>query len=86
MTALLLERSRRMPPVERAKQALAWCDQLNSLRYELIRQRNPGATEAEVTALWTEETYRDTVEPAFLAKVVAAIRAGPHPPAPSPTS
>ncbi len=47
----------------------------DDLRYNIIRQRNPGATEAEVTALWTEETYRHTVAPAFLARVLAAIRA-----------
>ncbi len=47
----------------------------DDLRYNLIRQRNPGASESELTALWTEDTYRDTVDPAFLAKVVAAIRA-----------
>jgi len=66
-----------MSPAERAREALAWCDEVNLLRYSLLLQRNPAASEAELTALWTEETHRDTVAPAFLARVVAAIRAHP---------
>lgn len=54
---------------------LNWTHQLNLLRYTAIRARNPAASEAELISLWTEETYRDTVDPAFLARACAAIRA-----------
>ncbi len=50
----------------------------DELRYNVIRQRHPGASDAELTALWTEETYRETVASDFLAKVVAAIRTRPQ--------
>ena len=62
---------------ERASWWMARNRLFDELRYDLIRQRNPGASEAENAALWTEETYRDSVDPAFLEKVAAAIRSRP---------
>ncbi len=46
----------------------------NTARYEAIRRRNPEASAAELTALWTEETYRDRLPADFLARALAAIR------------
>lgn len=48
----------------------------NLHRYNLLARRNPGASDAELMALWVEETYRGTVDPGFLARACAAIRAG----------
>ena len=56
----------------------AWSDRMhlaNMHRYNLIARRNPGASDAELMALWVEETYRGTVDPAFLARACEAIRA-----------
>ncbi len=61
-----------------AERAMWWLNRVHSfnlLRYNAIRARNPAASESELIALWTEETYRDTVDPAFLARACAAIRA-----------
>lgn len=47
----------------------------NLHRYNLLARRNPGASDAELMALWVEETYRGTVDAGFLARACAAIRA-----------
>ena len=44
-------------------------------RMSLLRQEHPDASEAELTAIWTEERYRDSLPADFLARAVAAIRA-----------
>lgn len=46
-------------------------------RYNRIRQANPGASEPEILALWTEETYRDSVSAEQLAQLCAMIRQAP---------
>jgi hypothetical protein len=68
-------RRRALTGVERLDEMLEWGDLGNQIRYEMIRQRNPDAAEPELIALWTEETYRHSLAPAFLAKALAAIRA-----------
>src|SRR5688500_5255564 len=40
-----------------------------------IAARHPEATQGELMALWTEETYGDSVDPAFLAKARAFMLA-----------
>lgn len=44
-------------------------------RISMLRQEHPDASEAELTAIWTEERYRDELPADFLARAVAAIRA-----------
>ena len=44
-------------------------------RMGMLRQEHPDASEAELTAIWTEERYRDSLPADFLARAVAAIRA-----------
>ena len=44
-------------------------------RMSTLRQQYPDASEAELTAIWTEERYRDSLDPEFLARACAAIRA-----------
>ena len=39
-----------------------------------LRREHPDASEAELTAIWTEERYRDSLPVDFLARAVAAIR------------
>lgn len=50
-----------------------------SNRYNRIRAAHPHAAEQEILALWTEETYRDSVPPERLAHLCRMIRedAGP---------
>jgi len=73
--AIVHARRRALTEVERLDEMLEWGDLGNQVRYEMIRQRHPGASESELIALWTEETYRNSLDPTFLAKAVAAIRA-----------
>lgn len=44
-------------------------------RMGMLRNEHPDASEAELTAIWTEERYRDSLPADFLARAVAAIRA-----------
>lgn len=46
-------------------------------RYNRIRQAAPDASEPEILALWTEESYRDSVSPERLAHLCAMIRQAP---------
>ncbi|MCY3603925.1 MAG: hypothetical protein OXH12_12710 [Chloroflexi bacterium] len=39
-----------------------------------LREQYPDASEAELTAIWTEERYRDSLPADFLARAVKAIR------------
>ncbi len=66
---------RALTAAERIGEMLAWGDLGNQIRYEMIRQRDPSASESELIALWTEQTYRHSLAPEFLAKALAAIRA-----------
>ena len=43
-------------------------------RVGMLRREHPHASEAELTAIWTEERYRDSLPADFLARAVAAIR------------
>lgn len=61
-------------PVERATAVLRWTQMASQIRMSRIRARHPDASEAEMLALWTEETYRGTVDADFLARACAAIR------------
>ena len=45
-----------------------------SNRYNRIRTAHPDASEQEILALWTEETYRDSVSPDRLARLCQMIR------------
>ncbi len=45
------------------------------VRMGVLREEHPDASEAELTAIWTEERYRDSLPADFLARAVAAIRA-----------
>ena len=45
-----------------------------SNRYNRIRAAHPDAPEEEILALWTEETYRDSVPPDRLARLCQMIR------------
>ena len=45
------------------------------VRMSALRQEHPDASDAELTAIWTEERYRDSLPADFLARAVAAIRA-----------
>ena len=63
--------------VERATQVLRWGHTLNCIRFERIRSLHPEASEQEVLALYTEETYRDSVSAERLAQLCAKIRESP---------
>ena len=43
-------------------------------RMGVLRKEHPDASEAELTAIWTEERYRDSLPADFLARACAAIR------------
>jgi len=47
---------------------------MDQLRMKLLSDRNPGVSQAELMALWTEETYRGSVDAGFLARACEAIR------------
>ena len=47
---------------------------INEVRCGALRQRHPNASEAELDALWVEETYRDSVDQGWLARAVQAIK------------
>jgi hypothetical protein len=54
---------------------LRWSGELNRARLHLLAARHPGASDAELLALWTEQSYRGTVPDALLDRALAAIRA-----------
>ena len=43
-------------------------------RMGVLREEQRDASEAELTAIWTEERYRDSLPADFLARAVQAIR------------
>lgn len=45
-----------------------------TVRYNRIRQQYPEAPDQEILALWTEETYRDSVPAERLAHLCQMIR------------
>lgn len=45
-----------------------------SNRFNQVAARNPGATHGELMALWTEETYRESLAPAVLARFCTLLR------------
>ena len=59
---------------ERAHRALDRQAMAGELFMVSLRARNPGASESELLAQWSQHRYRD-VAPDLLAKAVAAIRA-----------
>lgn len=63
-----------MSDVARATEVLRWGHTLNLARYNRIRQQHPEAPEQEILALWTEETYRDSVPAERLAHLCQMIR------------
>ncbi len=66
-----------MSDVEQATQVLRWGHTLNCVRYERLRSLHAAAGEQEVLALYTEETYRDSVPAEQLAQLCAMIRQAP---------
>lgn len=68
------ELRRAQAPVERATAVLRWSHLASEIRLKRLRERNPQASDAELMALWTEETYRGTVDASFLARACDAIR------------
>jgi hypothetical protein len=62
--------------VERATAVMHWGQMAAEIRFQRFRERHPGASDEELLALWTEETYRGSVDPQYLARVCALIRAG----------
>ena len=59
---------------ERATWWLQRVHQMDQLRMKLLSDRNPGVSQAELMARWTEETYRGTVDAGSLARACEAIR------------
>lgn len=59
---------------ERADWWLRRMRSFGSQRYNRIRQQHPDAPEEEILALWTEETYRDSVPAGRLAHLCQMIR------------
>ncbi len=60
-----------------AERAERWLERISSyddLRYERIREKHPGASENELLALWTEQTYRQSMPPEWVTKAVSMIR------------
>lgn len=64
-----------LAPEERVAWMMDFTQAINEVRYGALRQRHPDATPAELDALWVEETYRDSLDPEFLARAADAIRA-----------
>ena len=64
----------RMRPGERLDDLFDLAHAFIGGRMGMLRQEHPDASEAELTAIWTEERYRDSLPADFLARAVAAIR------------
>ncbi len=63
----------RLSPGERLDSMLDLTGLFIEPRMGVLRKEHPEASEAELTALWTEERYRDSLPADFLARAVAAI-------------
>ena len=59
---------------ERAERWLERISAIDDLRYERLRERHPAAGENELLALWTAETYRQSMPADWVARAVALIR------------
>lgn len=68
----------RLRPGERLDAMLELVSLFVERRMGMLRKEHPDASEAELTAIWTEERYRDSLPADFLARAVAAIRARDH--------
>jgi uncharacterized protein (DUF924 family) len=66
---------RQLSGEERAQRWLERISSFDDLRYERLREKHPTAAEHELLALWTEQTYRHSMPPDWVAKAVALIRA-----------
>lgn len=60
--------------IDRLEPMLRWCGELQAMRIKMLKAANPSASEAEIIALWTEQTYRGTVADTLLDRALAAIR------------
>ena len=65
----------RLSPGERLDSMLGLTHLFIEPRLAVLRVEHPDASEAELTAIWTEERYRDSLPADFLARAIAAIRA-----------
>lgn len=68
-----------MTPEGRLKYAEEHKSAINEVRVQRIRRLNPGATDADVYAIWVEDTYKDDLDPEFLKTVQHAIRTRDEP-------
>ena len=75
MAALQRELWMLRSPGERLDDLLNLANAFIGARMGMLRREHPDASEAELTAIWTEERYRDSLPADFLARAVAAIRA-----------
>lgn len=74
MAALQREQWKRLQPGERLDAMLDLASLFVEPRMTTLREQYRDASEAELTAIWTEERYRDSLPADFLARAVAAIR------------
>ena len=59
---------------ERTERWLERISAFDDLRYEGVREKHPEASENELLALWTEQTYLQSMPAEWVAKAVALIR------------
>lgn len=64
----------RLSGAERLQSMLDLANMGIEARMCTLREQYPDASEAELTAIWTEERYRDSLPADFLARAVKAIR------------
>ena len=68
------EIARQRTPEERAAAVLQMQYVTVLAKYRDMALRHPGASEAELDALWVEEMYGGQVDPKLIAKACAIIR------------
>jgi hypothetical protein len=68
------ELERRRTPEERAAAVMDMQYVAILAKYRDMAIRHPGASEAELDALWVEEMWGDELDPALIAKACAIIR------------
>ena len=59
---------------ERLEYMLNFQETIRQVQKENILLRYPGASDAEVDAIWVEETYRDELDSEFLKAAAESIR------------
>lgn len=64
-----------LAPAERAKTLLERAAMAREMRRAMLRRQHPGLSDAEINALWLEQTYRGTVPDALLDDALRHIRA-----------